>query len=73
MEKVSKNLNKVTYIIYAIGMILLIALEANSKICLAYSLLLMTYSLVAEYFSFNVWIADNAGTKYLDKQEAKKC
>lgn len=64
MNIVSKNLNKVTYVIYAIGMILLLTANANSKICLAYSLLLMFYSLVAEYFSFNVWIAENALRTY---------
>jgi hypothetical protein len=64
MKLVSKNLNKVTYVIYAIGMVLLLTADANSKICLGYSLLLMTYSLVAEYYSFNVWIAENALRTY---------
>ncbi|WP_430597343.1 hypothetical protein [Enterococcus sp. AZ177] len=64
MKLISKNLNKITYIVYVIGMILLLTLDVNSKVCLGYSLLLMTYSLVAEYLSFNVWIAEDALRTY---------
>lgn len=71
MKKIYVNLNKITYVIYTIGMILLLAIGADGKLCLAYSLLLMTYSLVSEYFSFNVWVADDASKRYFNK-EAKK-
>ena len=68
MEKAYKNLNRLTYVMFLLGLSLLLVVDADSKICLIYSLVLMTYCLVSEFFSFNIWIADNAGDKYLNRK-----
>lgn len=72
MKKAYKNLDKLTYVMFLLGLSLLLVVDADSKICLIYSLVLMTYCLVSEFFSFNIWIADNAGELQLKQKKTNK-
>lgn len=72
MKKAYKNLNKLTYLLFVLGLSLLLVVDADNKICLIYSLVLMTYCLVSEFFSFNIWIADNAGELQLKQKKTNK-